>query len=116
MIKISVDEGYALDMLAISLVKSRKNSSTLNYQNYFNLANEIKDQITLKKFSSVIDSSEFDELVEINSKVFTAVDKAKTDDILASEVDSLNYKRYLAKKKIQQKFFSGELKEQKLGY
>lgn len=116
MIKISVDEGYALDMLAISLVKSRKKPSEQSYQNYFDLANEIKDQITLEKFSDVIDSNEFDGLVETNEKIFEAVDMAKTDEIPASAVDYLNYKRYLAKKKIQEKFFNGELKEQKIGY
>lgn len=116
MIKISLDEAYCLDMLAILLVKSRKNPSTLNYQNYFDLANEIKDQITLEKFSDVIDSKEFNKLVDINGQVFDAVDLAKTDAIPASAVDYLNYQRYLCKKKIQEKFFNGELKEQKIGY
>lgn len=116
MIKISLDEGYVFDLLAIHLVKSRKKPSVLNYQNYFDLANEIKDQLTLEKFSDVIDSKEFDELVNVNNAVFEAVDLAKTDEIPASAVDHLNYKRYLAKKKVQEKFFGGELKEQKIGY
>lgn len=116
MIKISLDEGYALDMLAISLVKARKAPSIASCKNYFDLANEIKDQITLGKFSDVVESDEFDELVEVNSQVFDAVDLAKTNAIRASEVDQLNYQRYLCKKKIQEKFFNGELKEQKVGY
>lgn len=116
MIKISLDEGYAFDMLAISLVKSRKAPSVAAYKNYFDLVNEIKDQITLEKFSDVIDSEEFNELVDINGQVFDAVDLAKTDAVPASAVDHLNYQRYLCKKKVQEKFFNGELKEQKIGY
>lgn len=116
MIKIPLDEAYCLDMLAISLVKSRKNPSTQNYKNYFDLANSIKDEMSMRKFSEVIDSTEFDELVETNNRVFEAVDLAKTDEIPASVIDHLNYQRYLCKKKIQEKFFNGELKEQKIGY
>jgi len=116
MIKISVDEAYALDVLAISLVKSRKAPSIAAYKNYFDFAIEIKSQISLDKFSEIIDSPEFDALVDANDKVFDGVDLAKKDGIPASALDSLNYQRFLCKKKIQEKFFNGEMSERKIGY
>lgn len=116
MIKIPVDEAYAFDYLAIAHVKAQKAASIASYQHYFDIACSIKDQISLEKFSEIIDSPEYDELISINKEVFEAVDLAKIDAIPASAVDQLNYQRYLCKKKVQEKFFNGELKEQKIGY
>ena len=42
--------------------------------------------------------------------------QAKVDKVKASYVDSCNYQRYLAKKSLQEKFFSASLKEIKIGY
>lgn len=116
MIKVSLDEGVALDMLAILQVKAKKAQNIQSAQNYFSFSYEIRKQIGGEKMEEILSSSEYLSLVDINKRVFEAVDLAKTDEIPASVVDHLNYERYLAKKKIQEKFFGGELKEQKLGY
>lgn len=116
MIKISVDHAYAFDMLAILLVKSKKQNNIQNAQNYFAAASEIKDQIGVDKMQEVLNSQEFHDLRDINSEIFDLVTKAQTDECLASDIDKGNYQRYLAKKIVQERFFGGELKEQKIGY
>ena len=116
MIKVLVDEGVAFDMLSILQVKSKKSQSIQSAHNYFNFAQEIKDQVGISKMSEILDSPEYKNLVTQNEEVFEAVDLAKIDAIPASLVDKLNYQRYLAKKEIQKKFFGDEISEQKIGY
>ena len=68
------------------------------------------------KFNTIIKSEEYKNLLLANKKTFKAVDKAKKDLIKASYVDECNYERYLAKKSLQDKFFSTALRETKIGY
>ena len=67
-------------------------------------------------FSKIIKSKEYNDLLNANELTFNAVDKAKTDDVLASYVDKCNYGRMLSKKKLQEKFFNTNLTETKIGY
>ena len=115
MIKVSVDEAHAFDMLAISIVKKNKNSSEINISNFLNLENEIKKQVG-KIYDSILDSSIFLKLIKINTEIFDAVDLVKEDKVLGSTVDKLNYQRFLAKKEIQNIYFKNSLSEQKIGY
>lgn len=116
MIKLSLDEAYCLDYLAILLVKTKKNSSPQNVSNYFATLNEIKEQIGGQKFFVVMNSVEFKKLHKANEEIFDAVDAAKTDLVPASVVDKLNYQRYLAKQELQKKHFDTEITEKKIGY
>ena len=116
MIKVSVDEGSAFDILTILLIKTKKSADMQHTKNYLNFVADIKDEIGLHKLYEVMNSQEFEDLQKANEEVFIGVDLAKEDRILASILDSLNYKRYLCKQKIQTKFFNGELNEVKLGY
>lgn len=116
MLTIKVDEAEVFDRLSILLVKSKKNPSIKNSQNYHSLANEIKEQIGLEKMQEVLNSQVFWNLWEANEKVFNGVDLAKMDLIASSELDARNYKRFLFKQELQRKFFNGELNEVKLGY
>jgi hypothetical protein len=85
-------------------------------RNYLNFVADIKDEIGLEKLYEVMNSQEFEELRKANGEVFLGVDLAKEDKIRASTLDALNYERYLCKKKIQEKFFNGEISEKKIGY
>lgn len=114
MIKISVDYGYAFDVLAIMEVKSKiigkKNEA------YDKLYTEIKEQLGEEKMNIVINSKEYSDLITANQKVFDLVDKAQKDNGLAKEVDSANYQRYVVKTTLQKIFFNNNITEIKLGY
>lgn len=114
MLKISVDYGYAFDVLAIMEVKSKiigeKNEA------YHKLYIEIEEQIGKTKMDIIINSSEYLNLINTNQKVFDLVDKAQKDNGLAKEVDSANYQRYLMKTALQKIFFNNNITEIKLGY
>ena len=113
MINLLVDEAYSFDFLRIFYIKI--NNIDLKLKAWSECKDYIKDQIT-DKFNKIIRSKEYKTLLKANQKTFKAVDKAKMDKIKASYVDSCNYERYLAKKALQEKFFSTFLKETKIGY
>jgi len=114
MLKISVDYGYAFDMLAILEVKN----SFLNKKNdnYIKLYNEIETQIGSGKMNTILKSKEYQNLIITNKKVFDLVDKAQKDNGLAKQVDSANYERYTSKVNLQKVFFNAEITEIKIGY
>ena len=116
MISLLVDESYAYDYLSILRVKALKNGSEETISNFMHCSNNIKMQVGSKLHSQIIDSKEYKNLLNINKQIFDAVDKAKKDQVKASFVDSLNYKRFLSKKSLQDKFFDSPQKEHKIGY
>lgn len=116
MIKVSVDYGYAFDMLSILEVKKENNSNNINLENYERLYNEIKDQINTKLFDKIIRSLEYLNLKNINKKVFDLIDIVKNDNGLAKEVDEANYQRYIAKTNLQKVYFEINPTEIKIGY
>lgn len=65
---------------------------------------------------SIAKSEEYNNLYKVNLELFNLFDKLKTEDFSASIPDKLNYQRYLAKKQIQEKFFTKSIEEVKLGY
>jgi hypothetical protein len=116
MIKVSLDESACFDILSILLIKTKKSQDLQHTKNYLNFVADIKDEIGLEKLYEVMNSQEFEELREANLEVFHGVDLAKDDNIKASTLDALNYQRFVCKRKIQEKFFGEELREQKIGY
>lgn len=114
MITIPVDESYALDFLSILRIKSTKSAQSQNY--YKQTLEHIQAAIGAEKADAILASNEYAKLTEANLKVFDAVDKARVDKIPASEVDALNYQRYLRKQAIQTTFFNSNLVEEKFGY
>lgn len=111
MIKINVDEGYAFDYQAILEVKHKR--GLIGPEMVSLIANDITQNIGWGKYREIIYSQEYLQLLDVNERVFKAVDRAKKDEVLASSVDSLNYERYICKKNLQEKFFNTELKEKK---
>lgn len=73
----------------------------------------IIEQIGKNLFSEIENSEEFSDLTYWNLETFRLVDLAKNDECRASEVDSANYKRFLVKKNLQEKFFEEKLTEKK---
>lgn len=114
-INLIVDEAYAFDYLSILEVKYKKNPSSKNETNIKNCMINLHKEV--KNFPEIHSSHEYAVLREINQKVFEAIDILKNRDISASVVDNLNYQRFLAKQKLQEKFFpQNNLQEVKIGY
>tara|TARA_R110000744_G_scaffold374418_1_gene487196 strand:+ start:358 stop:708 length:351 start_codon:yes stop_codon:yes gene_type:complete len=113
-IKINVDEGYAFDFLAILKVKAERDKFILESHKdcRYLLASQIGEEL----FSQVESSEEYKNLIDINELIFEAVEKARKDEVPASYIDNLNYKRFLSKKEIQDKFFDKRQSEIKIGY
>ena len=114
MINITVDEAYAFDYYAILQIK-KEYGSNVN-ETIEIIKSNLIDSVGLEKFNNIIDSKIYLNLYKSNKETFIAVDKAKTDEVLASYVDKCNYKRMILKKELQNMFFSNSLSETKLGY
>jgi hypothetical protein len=114
MIKITVDEAYAFDYYSILELKNQNGTRIDHLINL--IKSDLIEQIGMEKFNLIIESEEYLRLYTSNKKTFEAVDKAKTDEVLASYVDECNYIRMIYKRELQNKFFSGSLSEIKLGY
>ncbi len=110
MIKITVDEAYAFDFLSILQVKYDRLGNATPYRN--TLA-EIKNQLEEKLVDAILVSKEYYSLYDLNDKIFLLLETVSTSDILAKEIDELNYARFLAKRELQHKFFNNTLAEKK---
>ena len=118
MIKLSLDEAYCFDYLSIletKCIKKNEQNIELN-NNKINCIYEIMNQIGTELYDKIINSSEYKELFNINYKLFSIIDEVKKGGVDAINIDNLNYFRFLAKKKIQEKFFGTKVREIKLGY
>src|SRR6056297_1224069 len=104
MIKIAVDEAYAFDMLSILEVKLEESYNTQNLRNFQEFAERIEDQIGVL-LEEILASDEYNILLKSNMEIFNAVNMAKKDIIKASQVDNLNYERWKAKNRLQERFF-----------
>jgi hypothetical protein len=116
MIKVSLDEAYVFDMLAILDVKkqlfsSEKLDSVMSARAI--MVDEICNQIGDDRFDEIISSEEYLNLIKANNLVFNLVDQTKTEGGLAKQVDDANYNRYLKKQNLQNKFFTTKMKEVK---
>jgi hypothetical protein len=115
MITIIVDEAYAFDYLSILEIKQLFNK-TINSSYITNLITHFKDQIGNNLFNQIYSSKEYLNMKEINLETFKLVDMAKNNQCSAKEIDFCNYKRFLAKKELQNKFFKNSTQELKIGY
>lgn len=121
MIKISVDEAAAFDMLSILAVKDslfpnlEKISTNLAIMSQ-EIINELQGDII---FNEIISSKEYGFLYLTNLELFKLIDRIKIRGEMLGDaiaIDSLNYNRYKAKRDLQVKFFSKSLTETKIGY
>lgn len=79
--------------------------------------NSLKEQLGDHDFDLIYSSPEYSELLKANQNIFFTIDWIKKPDnnMLARDLDALNYKRYQAKMNLQKRFF-GNLNEVKIGY
>lgn len=107
MINLEVDEAYAFDYLSILFIK--KNKSKECYETWSSCYNHISNQVL--NFLDIINSIEYNNLLEANLITFNAVEKARYGNISAKEVDEANMLRYQRKIELQNKFFPSKVKE-----
>ena len=117
-VTIPVDYGFAMDFLSIYAVKMRRNSGDSRAEtNHWLTRDHLADQIGHDLLTQVLNSAEYWNLFTANDELFSLVDAAKTNSVTAKEVDDGVYKRFLAKRALQDKFFPDADKvEQKFGY
>lgn len=113
MLKVSVDEGVAFDLLAILEVKIKHADSQkkrdISSQSYLNLYHEIAAQLRTHSMEDILNSVEYTELVKANLLTFKLVDQAReAKDGLAKEVDEANLLRYNRKASLQRRFFNSQ--------
>jgi len=123
MIRISVDEAAAYDMLAILSIKI-----VVNGGNDVMPSRVVEERLTSEAVASlgeslhgeIMSSPEYKRLLRANLAVFDRIDLIKTRGEQlgdATYIDQQNYQRYLCKKALQERFFpQSSITEQKLGY
>ena len=109
MVKINVDEAYALDYLSILFLK--RNRSDECFETWSNCYDDLSLQI--QNFEQIINSQEYINLLEANQITFTAVEQARYGEISAKDVDNANMLRHKRKKELQQKYFNNNITEYK---
>ena len=117
MIKLTIDEAAAYDILSIMAIKAGVDK-TLLWQ-LVRIADEIVEQVTFEKHEAIVTSPEYLTLRAANQRVFDLIDGIKTRGEQlgdAKAIDDANYARFLAKKALQAKWFDNPLTERKLGY
>lgn len=116
MIKITLDEAYIFDMLSIIDIKRTKLTDeklNITQKRFDEMCQEISDQIGKELFVDIINSPEYKFMCNSNLEVFGLIDLAKHDNGLAKLTDDANFKRYLAKIELQNKFFNDTISEVK---
>jgi len=111
MIKISIDEAAAFDMLAILAIKADK---TKDINAYSKFVDELYSCLGVIKVNDILCSTEYEDLVVANQNVFNlidGIDAGYNQDALT--VHTANMERFYAKKKLQKKFFNNTLTEMK---
>jgi len=117
MIDLRVDECFAFDYLSILYIKMKKDPSSEKTKSYNECLEHIKTQIKDNHTTEILESKEYLDLINANEKTFISVDMAKKDLVPASHVDSCNYRRFLCKQNLQNKFFmDNRMVEEKIGY
>jgi hypothetical protein len=114
MIKITVDEAYAFDYYSILHLKY--NNGYLPLKTLQIAKNDLIENLGIELVEIILNSNEYNNIYSANKLTFEAVDKAKNNSVSASYVDECNYKRTIAKKNLQSKFFNTNLSEIKIGY
>ena len=109
MINLQVDEAYAFDYLSILHVKKSINSDV--EPSWKDCFLHIRNQISITKMEKIINSEEYQRMIEANQITFDAVEKARYGTVSAKEVDEANMLRFKRKLELQKKFFNNNLVE-----
>lgn len=116
MIKISVDEASAFDILSVQEIKISKLESCPSKDILINLNRlltlEIIEQIGKDKFLKIYNSQEYCDLFNLNSNIFNLISSEKQSK--DTKIQEKNHRRFLQKTKIQEIYFGHKPSEQKI--
>ena len=118
MLKVSLDEGYIFDIIAILIVKcsaadsfGKRVRAAVEVER---IIGELNEQLGKRKVADILASQEFKQLEEDNEVTFRLVEKARnSQEGLAKSIDEANLKRYHSKSALQRNFFGTEPAEVK---
>jgi hypothetical protein len=120
-IKLSLSEAFAYDLLAIADIKTLRNVG--NYQASLacaDLDDEIAQQVGYNHHCAVLASDEYAALRKVNDEMYVRIDELKARGEQLGDavyIDSRVYQRFLAKQALQKRWFPDQpLTEQKMGY
>ena len=115
---LEVDASYAYDFLSIYEVKEAMHSTDKQAALNSDMTEEFLIRQLGKNFHDlIVESDEYQNLLEINLELYRLVDMVKTEPHLGKEVDMAVFKRRLSKIALQEKFFPNtKISEQKFGY
>lgn len=99
---LPVDPAYALDYLAILLVKR---DHGLDVKDDIERVEGLLRAQLGRIFDTVVASREFQLSFLANAAVFDAIEKAHASRIGARRVQEINHQRFLAKQKLQERFW-----------
>jgi hypothetical protein len=122
MVTISVDEGYAFDILSIFEVKMTQcidpDKKQRSEQGYNVLYTELVQQIGVDRVHEILNSEEYHQLLRENVKTFQLVDiiRASNEISVGKSIDETNLCRFKAKYDLQTKFFNTSMVETKTQY
>lgn len=114
MLTIPVDEGYGYDFLAILQVKHEK--GVLDKATFDHCSNHLREQIGPGGHKIILESPEYAECVRVNAVTFDKVEDAREDRVPASVVWNRNDDRYVAKLRLQKRFFPDSLVTEKKSF
>lgn len=119
MVTISVDEGYAFDILSIFQVKIHNCTDPVKLETskrgFSMLYEELKAQLGQDKLSEIINSKEYDDLYTENQTTFVLVDAIRSSNevSIGKDIDNTNLARFDCKRRLQSKFFNSQMVETK---
>lgn len=121
MINFPMDEARGFDELSIATLKALNSYSAV--EGYLTVVNAMYDALGPQKMDEVMASPEYLKLLELNRKVFEAINRLAAegehpgDYIEMNGPNGLNHQRWEAKRALQAKFFpNSPLTERKVGY
>ncbi len=122
MVTISVDEGYAFDILSVFEIKMTQctdpDKKQRSEHGYNVLCTELIQQIGVDRFHEILNSEEYHQLLRENTKTFQLVDiiRASKEVSVGKTIDETNLSRFKAKYNLQSKFFNTNMVETKTQY
>lgn len=120
MINLKVQDVFAFDYLSILEIKYEKSQTQEAFRSYemcsIELELEYAKRYNASFYGNILKSEEYQNLKNANLKVFETIDAVHNGlEMTALELDQCNYLRFIAKKKLQEKFFIEPFTEIKIG-
>jgi hypothetical protein len=102
-LNLPVDPGYYYDVLSIQQVKFEKGIQGKEVFDFY--SDYVRKQVGVGAHKIILESPEYAECVRVNTMTYEGVEDAREDKVKASYVWNRNDDRFVAKTKLQRRFF-----------